>query len=149
MAPLHPADILPVDGWVTIGEVTKYVTAWKDGTIWPCVGPDPQGLVRNDFLERAVELWLGGEHYGFDPAVTNAPLWWVNTTAAPTEQVPVAAQSDAVAGNGTAIASMPMAYRPGTNFTVTIAVTPVSSVIAYAVEDQPPAGWSVGAISEG
>src|SRR5439155_19637046 len=57
MVPLHPAEIGPVDGWMTIAEVTAYVAAWKDGGLWPCVGRDPIGLVRNDFLERAVELW--------------------------------------------------------------------------------------------
>ena len=149
MAPLHPAEILPVDGWMTIGEVTAYVTGWKDGATWPCVGPDQPGLVRNDFLERAVDLWLGGEHYGFDPAVTNATLWWVNTPAAPSEQGPVAVQPDKVAGNGTAIASMSTAYQPGTNLIVSIAVAPDSGVVAHAVEDQPPAGWIVGSISEG
>src|SRR5205823_2714364 len=63
IAPLHPGDISAADGWVTIGELTAYVAAWKRGEFWPCVGPDLSGLVRNDFLERAVELWLGGEHY--------------------------------------------------------------------------------------
>jgi outer membrane protein assembly factor BamB len=149
MSPLHPAEIASVDGWVTIGEVTAYVAAWKVGAIWPCVGPDSDGQVRNDFLESAVELWLGGEHYGFDPTFTNAPQWWVNTPAEPTEQSPVALPTDAVAGNGAALASMPLVYQPGTKLSVTIGVTPDSSVVALAVEDQPPAGWSVGAISDG
>src|SRR5205823_5186905 len=54
-----------------------------------------------------------------------------------------------VALNGAAIASMPLVYRPGTRLTVTIAVTPDSNVVAHAVEDQPPAGLSVGVISDG
>jgi len=33
--PLHPADNRPVDGWLTLGELTAYGAAWKRGTAWP------------------------------------------------------------------------------------------------------------------
>jgi len=65
--PLHPAEISAVDGWMTIGEMTAYVAAWKGDGLWPCVGADPVSHVRNDFLERAVELWQNGEAYRYDP----------------------------------------------------------------------------------
>jgi len=150
LVPLHPADISAVDGWITIGEVTAYVAAWKDGGIWPSVGADPPGLVRNDFLERAVELWLGGEGYWYDDRYATPPLWWTSVLNPPSGiPAPQPLPAGTAAANGTAIASMPLVYQPGTKLTVTIAVTPASSVIADAVEDQPPAGWSVGAISEG
>src|SRR5206468_100576 len=83
LVPLHPADIVPADGWLTIGEVTAYVAAWKVGGEWPCVGADPPGLVRNDFLERAVELWQSGEGYWFDPLYGTPPLWWTSVSNPP------------------------------------------------------------------
>jgi len=152
VVPLHPADISSVDGWMTIGEVTAYVAAWRGGGLWPCVGPDPLGLVRNDFLERAVELWLGGEHYGFDPTLTNAPLWWVNlTNAVPPEEVPIAVRPGSTNAPGTAFVSLPGSFLPGVPITVMIVVRPGPIVLNYAVEDRPPDGWTVlpSSISDG
>jgi len=48
---------------------------------------------------------------------------------------------------GSANATMPIGYTPGVPLTVTIAVTPPASVSAQAVEDTPPAGWTVTNIS--
>ena len=51
----------------------------------------------------------------------------VNTVAPPS----------AVSGFSTA------AYTPGTGFQVQITVTPAGSTVCYAVQDAPPAGWTV------
>ena len=137
--PLHPADIEPVDGWMTIGEATSYLAAWKNGAAIP-----------DDYLQRAIELWQSGEGYWYDPRYTTAPLWWTSFANSPSGvPAPGPLPAGTVAPNGTVIASMPLGYRPGTKMTVTIAVTPDNGVVAQAVGDQPPAGWSVGAISDG
>ena len=40
-------------------------------------------------------------------------------------------------------------YTPGTAFTVTVQTTPDTDTEYWAIEDDPPAGWTVGAISDG
>jgi len=44
--------------------------------------------------------------------------------------------------------NLPPAYVPGAAFTVELRVNPPSHGAAYAVEDQPPAGWEVSHISD-
>lgn len=43
----------------------------------------------------------------------------------------------------------PTAYTPGSPVTVTILVSPDPSVGAYAIEETPPAGWTITNINEG
>lgn len=43
---------------------------------------------------------------------------------------------------------LPLGYAPGTPFTVKLEAIPVGNALAYGVEDQPPAGWTVSAINE-
>ena len=45
------------------------------------------------------------------------------------------------------IRDLPPAYSPGIKFLVTIKAYPAASGHAYAVEDRPPSGWTVSAIS--
>jgi hypothetical protein len=45
--------------------------------------------------------------------------------------------------------TLPPGYAPGMPFTVTLKAIPNSQVISWAVEDHPPAGWTVGVISHG
>ena len=44
---------------------------------------------------------------------------------------------------------LPVAYAPGMKMTAIIKVTPGQTVAVHAVEDKPPAGWTVGAVNEG
>jgi hypothetical protein len=137
---LHPGDVDPLDGWMTIGELTAYGAAWKRGGEWP-LPPQP---VQPDYIIRAIELWLGGERYGFDASITNAPFWWVNlTNAVPAGDIPIAIQPGSTTFKGTAVVAMPASFQPGVPFTVTITSTPAASVLNYALEDQPPEGWTV------
>lgn len=71
---LHPADNSPANNRISIGEVTAYGAAWRNGTTWP-VAPDPIPI---DYVTRAGALWKSGEAYVFDSKVPRAPLWWVN-----------------------------------------------------------------------
>ena len=143
---LHPADIDPVDSWLTIDEMTAYGAAWKRGAIWPLTS-DP---VPTTYLTRAMALWAGGEHYGLDPAVTNAPRWWINVTNSPARgPIPVGILPGSSSTNGTAQVDLPRLFRQGVAFAVTIMVTPGTNVAVYAVEDHPPEGWLVSQVSQG
>jgi hypothetical protein len=50
--------------------------------------------------------------------------------------------------SGHATRILPIGYTPGTPLTITINVTPAPGGSSYAVEDLPPSGWSVTAISD-
>jgi hypothetical protein len=143
----HPADNAPADNTITFGEVSAYSTAWKTGQGWPqAPNPIPIG-----YVARAGNLYLGGGGYVFDSSqataaptnapswrATNSPLWWANSVPA----------TPPAAGN-TVVRSVSAVYQPGTPLTVTNTVTCNTGVGAYAVEDQPPAGWQVSQISDG
>ena len=136
----HPADIDPSDSWVTINEMTAYGAAWKRGATWPMTS----AAVPTPYLTRAIELWAGGERYGLDQAVTNAPRWWVNLTNAPGDgPIPPGIVPGSSSTNGLAQVDLPRLFRRGLPLTVTITVSPGTNVTVYAVEDRPPEGWLV------
>ena len=131
----HPADNNPDDNTISINEVVAYTLAWRAGTAWPS-GPAKVPL---DYAVRAGALWRSGEGYRLDSTASSAPAWWVSTNGI----------SGVVSANpNSAVRSLPGGYPPGTAFTVTVDVTPPAGVGAYAVEDQPPAGWMVSNISD-
>jgi outer membrane protein assembly factor BamB len=143
--PAHPADYNPVQGMITINDLTAYGAAWKQGALWT-VGPNPIPI---DYVTRAVNLWKGGEYYQYDSNVFAAPLWWVNS------DVIIPPVGDAVAipvypsgtdGN-TNLVTMSAAYQAGKLMTVRFSVAPETNRVVYAVEDQPPAGWIATNIS--
>lgn len=45
------------------------------------------------------------------------------------------------------VSSMPPIYTNGVQFTVTLSVAPPASTSSYAIQDQPPAGWTVANVS--
>lgn len=157
---LHPADTQPVDGWMTIGEVTSYTLAWKQGQTWP-LPPNP---IPTAYVLTAIQLWQGGEFYGLDTNITNAPQWWVSVTNPPTHYQPIAIAPGATTTNGTVAADRPKFFTVGAPFTVTFNVTPtnvfaytnpvslvvtyITNLMVYAAEDQVPAGWTVSQISD-
>jgi outer membrane protein assembly factor BamB len=143
--PLHPADAQPIDSWLTIGEITAYAAAWKRGDTW-MLPPNPIPAI---YLARAINLWLGGELYGYDATVTNAPAWWVNlTNQVPPAEAPPPCVPGSTATNGSAIVEQPRYFDPATPFTIAITVAPATNVLVYAVEDQPPEGWGVLQITD-
>ncbi|NJL59432.1 MAG: hypothetical protein HC887_07090 [Desulfobacteraceae bacterium] len=71
----HPADINPNNFTLTIGELTAYGLAWKNGTNWT-IPPNPIPVA---YVTRAGALWQGGETYRFDSTAGAAPMCWVNT----------------------------------------------------------------------
>ncbi len=122
----HPADNNPADDRIVIGEVTAYGSAWKSG-----------------------------ETYRFDPPVTNAPLWWVNTGLAPAGLRPLSVMPvsliPAAVTPGEAMADLAGGFQRNRDFVLTLRVRPAAGVKAYAVEETVPAGWNVkpGSLDQG
>lgn len=143
--PAHPADFNPVQGRITITDLTAYGAAWKHGDAWS-VGPNP---IPVDYLTRAVNLWKGGEYYRFDSNVFAAPLWWVPSSliVPPPSVAPMPVPELSNADGSIALVEMNHTYLPGAPLTVRLTVTPATNRIVYAVADQPPAGWPVTNIS--
>ena len=137
--PRIPADNNPTDGRVTIGEVTAYGSAWKSGAIW-ATGPNPIPI---GYVTRAGALWKGGETYRFDAAVTNAPLWWVNTSGMAPAALMAAALVPAAVTPGEAIADLAGGFQRNKDFVVTLRVRPSVGVQNYAVEETVPPGWNI------
>jgi outer membrane protein assembly factor BamB len=143
--PLHPGDLSPVDGRVTLAETVAFSIAWLRNLSWPA-GPSP---IPASYVDKATELWRRGEYYG---VVTNspAPAMWINALDGPrpvrltTNEVPVSVLNGSV---GTAFCQMSNAFQPGQLIPVTIQVSPAGGTFGYALEDSPPAGWTVSQIS--
>ena len=55
----------------------------------------------------------------------------------------------AAISDSSAVSKLATTFVPGVPFTVTIIAIPAAETVAYAVEDRPPAGWSVSLIQEG
>jgi hypothetical protein len=55
----------------------------------------------------------------------------------------------ASAGQSTCTRTLPATYQPAQGVAVSIQVTPAGSVQSYAVQDTPPASWTVSNISDG
>ncbi|MCP4350017.1 MAG: LamG domain-containing protein [Desulfobacterales bacterium] len=126
----HPADT-DENFVISIGEVTAYGSAWKNGTTWS-IPPNPVPI---DYLTRAGAIWECGEKYKYDEDAGNCPLCWVNVKAKSKRRV--------YSKDSSAIIDMPEIYNPGESFTVQIIVTPSSDVTVYAVENEVPKGWAV------
>jgi sugar lactone lactonase YvrE len=148
LLPLHPADVLPTDGQVTIREAVAFTVAWRQSGSWP-TGPSP---IPASYVDKATELWRHGEFYDCQTNLTTAPTWWVNSLSGPkpfrlTNDIstpPVLSGSP-----GTAFCQMTNAYLPGQLVSLAILVQPSDGTTAYAIEDGPPPGWVVSQISHG
>ncbi|MGC8991759.1 MAG: hypothetical protein ACP5MD_16715, partial [Verrucomicrobiia bacterium] len=142
----HPADRLPVDGWIAINEATGYAAAWKRGTNWPA-GPMPVPLAH---ATQAISLWRSGSAYKFDPAAEE-PFCWValGSGEEPVYTSPPLPSLNTVSQLGSATATLPRLVAPDETVTVSINVAPSTNVAVYAVEDQPPPGWAIVNVSTG
>lgn len=145
--PRLPADNNPADNRITIGEVTAYGSAWKAGATWP-LAPNPIPI---GYVTRAGALWKGGETYRFDPAVVNAPLWWVNTGTLAPQSVGAAHKTIASLAASTATVMVSGAYSSGKLVPVAVSVVPTVGVSSYAVQLGVPMGWTIspGSITDG
>ena len=143
----HPADRSPEDHIMSINEVTAYGAAWKKGSSWP-VGPNP---IRMDYVTRAGALWKVGETYIFSQTAGAPPSCWVNVRIIVQTNVVRTniLRTMAMVAENRIMSQLPASYMPGTALPVTLTVTPRTGVLAYAIEDQPPTGWTVSSISAG
>jgi hypothetical protein len=138
----HPADLAPADYALRIDEVTSYAAAWRNGATWPT----PPVPIEIAFVTRAGFLWRKGEHYLVDSRRL-PPLNWI-----PAQPSSVAASSvagDAAAKVPTCLRQLPARVESNTVVTVVISVAPLPATTTCAVEEVIPAGWSVGAVSDG
>ena len=137
----HPADANPADLRLTDAEVTTYAAAWKSGTAWPA-GPNP---IEVAFVTRAGYLSRNGETYTVNP-IRDLPLTWIPTLHAPiTAKVPTTLTT-APTGKG-CWRFLAHKLAVGATTTVALIVNPAATDFAYAVEEIPPPGWTVGVIS--
>ena len=139
----HPADGNPSDLRLTDAEVTTYVAAWKSGSAWP-VGPNP---IEVSYVTRAGYLARNGETYTVNPLAL-LPLAWIPTPRAPIAAKVPTTLTTAPTGKG---CWRFVAHRLAVGATTTVAliVNPAATDSAYAVEETPPPGWTVGAVSAG
>ncbi|MCL5099411.1 MAG: cadherin-like domain-containing protein [Candidatus Omnitrophica bacterium] len=63
--------------------------------------------------------------------------------------VPIIGQRDIAPATSRATRALPDLYQPSLTITVNLAVQPADGIQTYAIEDHPPAGWTVSAINEG
>lgn len=141
--PLHPADLVTVDGWLTLREMTAYAGAWRRGTAWAI----PPANIPATYLDRAIELWLAGEAYRYDTNFATAPGWWLPVLdGQPLYPPPAPVMS--VAPNGSIVSRLPATVIAGTSLDIELTVTPATNVLVYAVEEIPPAGWTIGSITD-
>jgi len=155
----HPADVSPRDNRITISELSDYYNAWRTTNTW-MLSPTNIPI---EYVTRATFIWEGGEYYRQETNVamggsSTAPLWWIKATA------PVASSSteprDALAGKSKlnagisqaplqVLAIFPDTFAPGDPAAVRYQALPSSGMRTYALEDVPPVGWKVTAVSEG
>jgi len=153
--PFHPADYNPDepssvtnDDWtISIGEVTHYASHWKSGQTWPR-NPSPIEIA---YVTNAGYLWRMGEHYQYEDGIA-APNCWVPDTSL--QQASASSNRNLLLTARQVISSAKSSfssrtYTPNTGIRVTIETRLAPSASAYAVQDQPPAGWVVSAISHG
>ena len=144
--PLHPADLNPVDGQITLSEMTAYSTAWKRGDTWPA-GPNPIPI---NYVTKAVSLWQQGELYRYQSNLLSAPLYWVKAATPPATAYPVVLATNLVSSaTNAATVLMSRLYAAGVPISIVLTAAPDTNVLAYAAEDQLPAGWLVTTVTEG
>ncbi len=133
----HPADAAPADNAITFAEFADYTDAWFFGSSW---STSPTNIPIA-YATRAAFLWIAGESYVFTnvPPRTNAPLWWVNT-------IPIPGYTN----TGSSLTStLPPTLHQADVLNVNLLVAPSDAILAHAVEDAVPVGWTVIEISHG
>ena len=136
----HPAD-RDQDFRLQDTNLTAYATAWLRGQTWP-TGPNP---IPVEYVSRAVYLWLNGEGYTVDP-FQPLPLSWVPTLRASVVSR-IVAQAVGVPNVMSTVRLLPPKMAVGVEATVTIIVSPAATDSGYAVEETPPAGWTISNVN--
>jgi hypothetical protein len=129
----HPADAPTQDSRITANELTAYAAAWKSGALWP----RPPANIPISYVTRAGQIWKSGEFYTYNPALT-PPNCWLPTI----RELPIAGVAASPAINEVT-RTLPPAFTPGHVTTVSVTVRPAAGVQSYAIEERPPAGWTI------
>jgi hypothetical protein len=144
----HPANT-NYDWRIDINQMTAYAAAWKRGDIWPT----PPNPIPVDYVTNAGLLWKTGEVYHYDSNNT-PPLCWISGAGdlARGERgllMSKSAEMENDTGSSVIRSFSPEFYTPAQPLVVTISVTPDGSVVAWALEEIPPGGWTIGGINQG
>lgn len=131
----HPADDSEEGFVMSAGAVTGYGAAWRNHQSWP----RPPQTIPIAYVTQAGALWRQGEAYQYDPAVGEAPLWWIAAVGAE----PLAGMLDVSSASASAVG--PAVYYPGEPLDFSIEVLPGAGFLSYAVEELIPSGWAVDA----
>ena len=146
-APAHPADRSGTNFIMSVEEVNAYSQAWRKNERW-AISPNP---IPVNYVTRAGFVYASGGGYALSTNYPTPfpPLLWVSTNATTPVEVPSNSGTIGWTTNrmGTAVSSIPTNYAIGVPMTVTIQVTPSTSVFAHALEERPPIGWIVTNIS--
>lgn len=138
-APIHhPADSSPTDNKLLISEITAYGAAWKQGTQWPS-GPNRIPL---SYVTRAGFLWRKGENYLYQPQAGPAPLCWVPALL----ELHTRGEGGFLAQSIGGTATRQVTQVEGA-LQVQITVRPAPDTATYALEETPPVGWDISAVS--
>lgn len=172
----HPADT-DLNNRISIQELTRFAVSWRKGTFVPMDwmrkvtldlpgvllgNPDRalQGLPQAStasYLTRAAMIWKRGEAYYY---LTNVapPLCWTNdiqicgadngSGGVVAALVGLDASMLPALFTGPAVRELPTSYVAGQPVPVTLRINPAADVIAYAIEEQPPLGWTVTGASD-
>jgi len=143
----HPADFNPDNpgaatnnDWVIdIAEVTHYGSHWKAGGAWPRE-PDPIDIA---YVTNAGYLWRMGEKYREEEGEAEPNCWIPDPSRSTKNPLTKPVLNSAKARFSS------RSYLPEEALRVTIEVKPAGNASAWAAQDQPPAGWTVAAISHG
>jgi hypothetical protein len=129
-----PSDV-PGDWQLDILDMFAYVQAWKTGQDWS-IPPNPIDI---QYMFQTMLIWKSGEYYDQESAVY--PFGWVVVN--PTTGGVGSPAMGSMVGTPYAERSFGSAtYTPGVPLLVTIDAVTDASVVVYAIEEEPPAGWT-------
>ncbi len=139
-AQAHPAD-LNADLQLNTPELAAYASAWQDGSAWP-TGPNP---IEVSFVTRAGFLVQRGGAYSVN-ASAKLPLAWI-PAGQPSAMPRITTATGFVPTGKGCWRFLPPKLAVGAPATVTVILNPGTSDACHAVEEIPPAGWTVTNIS--
>ena len=139
--PLHPGDGSS-DYRMVIKEVTAYGKAWKKGLPWP----NPPNPISDDYLKNAVALWRNGEFYRYDPSFF--PPWTPGSQTTLTGVPSLRSILNHPILGIEITREIPSSYTPLVPILIKLTVIPDQGIDVYAVEELPPAGWTILEINE-
>jgi autotransporter-associated beta strand protein len=132
---LHSADDNG-DWRVTLQEVSASVNRWKSG----------QDDTKTPIVVRGITLYLQGEQYRYDPAISSEAKRWI--ALAGLASLGTSASRMNPLAPLAAILAIPQtgAVRSVDTTNVTITVTPASGTVAWGMEESVPSGVQVTAV---